>query len=847
LARRLKAPLVYDHPPATEPPRKLDTADVVIAPGAIDAAILTSHLAPHKQPVIVPPARIASRAIAPGIAKRLGCTGRVLALQDAGELSQRQAEALVVAISPLPDIDLVLLGGSRLPYRDKLTDVATRMHAIDHIHLIDEVPSARRVDYLSEADVGLALSGGGYRAGLLPAADVFSMLGIPFVVEPRTFDQAPTNCVVSSDHPAALRGAITEARKRRREPMRDDGASVLQGVLASLIASSEAPPTAPTAANPPLLRRLARKAAATAADSGATALLAEASKARDTDQEHARSLYLEVAGGEYQPAATAAAATGLARLGARADALNAISRVLDSRERPPLATARAGEAAAVLGDIRLAGACAEEVVALTDAPDLTLRTALRVLEQIGEPTSALRVARKCGDQLSVARIEGTLQSYDPTWLPTTAGKGPSLATMPRRVFTLLETSLPHMRSGYTYRARTMLRAQREAGLEPIALTRLGFPANRRLTAPPVEDVEGIVHHRATLPGVTRYTSVPMPRQLAANVRWAASLAQELRPEALIATTPHLNGLVGLALRDALRIPMAYDVRGFPEMTWAVREGGADTEVFQLRREAETRCMREADLVTTLSETMRSHIVSRGIPPEKVVVLPHAVDTATFAPGEGDPDLLTRFNLKDRTVIGYISSLVAYEGVETLLDAIALARRANPEIVGLIVGDGDLLASLKARARELEIADHVIFTGRVDASDVARYYSLTDVFVCPRHDHEVTRYVTPLKPFEAMAAGCCVAVSDLPTLREAVKHGACGELFRAGDPEALASTILTLASQPHRRRELSAAARDRAVANHSFDALCGQVRLAWQQLTETPAQPLTHDLGEVAVS
>lgn len=570
-----------------------------------------------------------------------------------------------------------------------------------------------------------------------------------------------------------------------------------------------------------------------ASDGGAgAALLSRAHALRDEgDGAAAIRAYGEIACGPYPPTAIASAAIGLARLNSRHDAREAVRRLIDMGQRPPLATARAGEAAAAIGELMLARALADEALGHPGATPVAVRTALRVLEQSGEPSAALDVARRCGDAASVARIEGTLQSYDPHWRPGANG-GARRRRAPRagRIVTLLETSLPHVRSGYAYRSRTLLCAQREAGLDPVALTRLGFPANRRLTAQPVETVDGVAHHRAALPGVTHYTGVPMPEQLDANVRWAAALAEDLRPEAVAATTPHLNGLVGMALRERLGVPLAYDVRGFPEMTWSVRSGGADTEVFRLRREAETRCMREADLVTTLSETMRGHILARGIPAEKVVVVPHAVDVDAFAPGGDDESLAHELGLAGRMVVGYVSSLVAYEGVETLLDAIALARRDDPRIAGLIVGDGPLLASLRARAARLGLEGSVVFTGRVAADEVARYYAITDIFVCPRHDHQVTRYVTPLKPFEAMAAGCCVAVSDLPTLTELTREGECGATFPPGDARALAATVLALADDPEQHRALAAAAREHVCERHSLGRLRARVGEAWAQLT-----------------
>ncbi|MET0304810.1 MAG: glycosyltransferase family 4 protein [Solirubrobacterales bacterium] len=764
-----------------------------------------------------------------------------MALQEAEVASLDQAEALVHAVSALEGINLVFLGGHRWSCRSDLARTAVDAGVVGRVHFVSDVPRARRVAYLHEVDVGLALAVRSHSDGRLPAADVFEMLGIPYITlnEPR--DPEPESRIVSGDDPEALSAAIVAASQIQRVPEREEGATVLGGLIEDLAReggeqdAADAPPAASRSTSEVGIGK----------DRESTGKLLEHAKAlreRGEDRQ-AQSLYMQVIEGSGSGDAMATAAAGLARLGARGEAQAAIERVMNAVEPSPLATVRIAEAAALLGNFPQARARVDEVLGEASAPDLALRGALRVLERVGEPRVALRVARRVGDQASVSRILGTLESYDPTWLPTSGRVSARAGSRTRRSLTLLETSLPHSSSGYTYRAQTLLRAQLRAGIEPTALTRLGFPASRGISPPASEEVDGVVHHRASLPGDRRQSAVPISEQLEENVRWAAAIARDTRPEGIIATTPHLNGLVGLALRRELGVPLIYDVRGFPEMTWAVRDGGGDTDVYGLRRVAETRCMREADLVTTLSETMRKHILSRGISAEKVFVLPHAVDTAAFAPRECDLALAAKLGLTGRSVVGYISSLVAYEGIETLLDAILLARRRDPKLAGLIVGGGDMQPSLEAQARQLGLDGHIVFTGRVEASEVARYYSLTDVFVCPRHDHEVTRYVTPLKPFEAMAAGCCLAVSDLPTLREAVRDGECGALFRPGDAEALAVTILDLVGRPEYGQKLRHAARDHVVANHGFDTLCTRFGETWEELMRRAAVSASANRGK----
>ncbi len=511
------------------------------------------------------------------------------------------------------------------------------------------------------------------------------------------------------------------------------------------------------------------------------------------------------------------ASINLARLGVRREPGQVLAR-LASHQTDAGIVASAAELAAALGEVGHARQLIRRGGEL-DETDATVRsTAVRVLEQVGEPELALVYARRNSDPRAVARLEGILRVYDPKWRPVP----PAVTATARagRVLHLLETSLPHAQSGYSYRTRTVLAAQRRAGLEPVAVTRLGFPANRGISDfGTTEMVDGVIHHRFTLPGVRHYTAAPLDEQLQYNVDLLAELAANVGPQVVQAATPHHNGLLGLSLRDVLNVPLVYEARGFPEMTWAVRPGGGASSSYELRRRAETRCMAEADGIITLSDVMKAHIVSRGIPAERVWVVPHMVDVTAFAPAPAPPELVRRYELKDRFVIGYLGTLVEYEGIDLLLRSIARLRAVRPRVLGLIVGGGPAEPALRSLAADLGVERDVIFAGRVPHDQVNEHVALFDVYVLPRQDHEVCRWVTPLKPYEAMASASCLLTSDVEALADTVSGG-CGATFPAGDPDALAAAISELSADPDRRAELGANGRQRVLRAHDRAALAG---------------------------
>jgi glycosyltransferase involved in cell wall biosynthesis len=97
--------------------------------------------------------------------------------------------------------------------------------------------------------------------------------------------------------------------------------------------------------------------------------------------------------------------------------------------------------------------------------------------------------------------------------------------------------------------------------------------------------------------------------------------------------------------------------------------------------------------------------------------------------------------------------------------------------------------------------------------VPAHYGLLDLFALPRADLEVCRAVTPLKPFEALATGTPILVSDLPALAEIVDSSGGGRTVEPESPEALAAAILELEGDRGERDRLGAAAREYAVATN----------------------------------
>src|SRR5699024_1693677 len=152
---------------------------------------------------------------------------------------------------------------------------------------------------------------------------------------------------------------------------------------------------------------------------------------------------------------------------------------------------------------------------------------------------------------------------------------------------------------------------------------------------------------------------------------------------------------------------------------------------------------------------------------------------------------------DLKYVGTISSLVPYEGIETVVEAAASLMRNRPKLRLLIVGDGTALPNILETARKLGIPDKLITPGRVEREQSHLYHQALDIFVVPRVSTQVTRIVTPMKSVEASASGKPVIASDLPALSELVNHEKTGLLVPAEHTVAWAEAINGLLDNPER--------------------------------------------------
>jgi len=246
------------------------------------------------------------------------------------------------------------------------------------------------------------------------------------------------------------------------------------------------------------------------------------------------------------------------------------------------------------------------------------------------------------------------------------------------------------------------------------------------------------------------------------------------------------------LPELIRPPVVYESHGYaPDVALALPSLVATAvapSARKLRRLAkrEAAVWQRADGFVTLTRALADDMAARFGTRPRVAVVPDGV-RIDQVPSVAAPS--------GRPIVAYAGHLYAWKGVDILLEALA----ALPDVDGLIVGGHERepdLARTKALAQQLGVAARVTFTGLVEPPQVRAWLARANVLVLPNPASAISsRFTSPLKLFEYMAAQRPIVASDLPALREVLSPDENAVLVTPGSAPALAAGIRRVLDDP----------------------------------------------------
>ena len=203
----------------------------------------------------------------------------------------------------------------------------------------------------------------------------------------------------------------------------------------------------------------------------------------------------------------------------------------------------------------------------------------------------------------------------------------------------------------------------------------------------------------------------------------------------------------------------------------------------------------ADAVITVSSALRDSLIELGAPASKITAIRNGVDTDLFHETDR-AEARDKFGVEGR-VLASVGNLVPLKGHDLVIRAIARL----PEARLLIAGDGPMRETLEKLARELGVANRVVFLGAVPQTDLPVVYSAADALVLASSNEGLPNVV-----MEAIACGTPVVATRVGGIPEIVTSRAAGILLRGRSDAAIVDAVTDLFSNPPERAETSALAR-----------------------------------------
>lgn len=303
----------------------------------------------------------------------------------------------------------------------------------------------------------------------------------------------------------------------------------------------------------------------------------------------------------------------------------------------------------------------------------------------------------------------------------------------------------------------------------------------------------------------------------------------------------LYSFAGLILARNWGVPLVLEFNG-PEV-WVADHWGRPLAERSLAEGAERAALAGADLVAVVSEPLRDDLIATGLDPQRIAVVPNAVDTAVYRPDIASVELRTRLGLGDRRVIGFIGTFGPWHGVELLVEAFARLLAADPalreRLVLLLVGDGARMAAVRAAVARHGLTGSVVTTGLVPQEAGPEHLACFDIAVAPTvaNPDGSAFFGSPTKLFEYLAMGRPVVASAIGQVTGIIADGETGLLVPPGDADALSEALARLAGDADLRMRLSVAARAEAVARHGHEARAAALLVAVDHALGLPYRQL----------
>lgn len=286
-------------------------------------------------------------------------------------------------------------------------------------------------------------------------------------------------------------------------------------------------------------------------------------------------------------------------------------------------------------------------------------------------------------------------------------------------------------------------------------------------------------------------------------------------DALVAISPLPNGVGGWVVSKIRRIPLMFDVCDiWPDCAVAV---GMMEQPLLVRVAfwLEKHIYKASTRIGVVTRGFTENLAAKGVPREKIVLLPDWVDPDLYDPAKIDREVARqRYELEGRFVVSFLGNFGLLMGLEAILETARIVQDRDPNILFLFVGKGAALPMMEEKIYKDNLQNVRIIPYR-PREEVPAMLQASDVLIVTYMKSDLTMITVPSKIYEYLSIARPIVAGVSGVVGEIVTEAGAALVSPTRDPAEMADHIMTLKNDPARGDAMGRAGRQYAIDHFSF--------------------------------
>jgi glycosyltransferase involved in cell wall biosynthesis len=371
-----------------------------------------------------------------------------------------------------------------------------------------------------------------------------------------------------------------------------------------------------------------------------------------------------------------------------------------------------------------------------------------------------------------------------------------------KVLYLIHSSIEYEEYSYTVRTQQLLENfnKNNSNYEIICAIRYGYPFDREVgyyTKDPLKETvnNNVKYIKLISDKSLNFNTLNILKYLEKNIIEVINLCINENIKIIHATTNYWNGIVASCVCKYLNIKCIYELRElWNESIMLQKPEVLHSDIVKMISIQEKYILSNVDKVLILNDTQNNMYNSN------VDVLYDATYINDKSNDIIKNKLLTKHNLHNKIVIGFVGSLTAHQNIEHIFKSIKIIN--DDKLMFVIIGDGSHKNSLLDYVKTNGLNDNVLYLGKLKYNEAIKYYQIFDMCIFPRKNCELYNFKSCYKIIESMSNGVPVITSNMKATSEYITDGETGLLYEPDDINSLVDKVKALIDNTDLRKLLS---------------------------------------------